>query len=413
MSGPFYLIIGLTIGVIVVLVIFYLRRKETRALAQQLVLEAQAEKLKDLESFLERIKGSFDSVSMEALNKSLKQHLEIAKGALSEQSALGAKELESKKDLISQTYKSMKEELEKIGGLMSEFEKERQKKYGELTNLLNTTGSELNRLQETTGKLTTALSSASMRGQWGERMAEDVLKLAGFIEGINYFRQKSLEASRERPDFTFTLPNNQKINMDVKFPFNNYWCYLEAKNAGDKSRYKHLFLRDVKNHIRDVTTRDYINPDDNTIDMVIMFIPNEQVYSFINENDRSILDEAIRSKVALCSPLTLFAILAVIRQAIDNFNLERTAGQILSLMGNFYKQWELFIQGMDKMGKRIEDAQKEYNRLATIRKNQLQKPLDKIEALRIQKGLPISEIGEIELVNEESPVDDKDDDLSF
>ncbi|OQX92443.1 MAG: recombinase RmuC [candidate division Zixibacteria bacterium 4484_95] len=409
MSELLYLIIGIVVGVIVVLLISYLRRKDTKALAQQLVLDAQAEKLKDLESFLGRIKESFDSVSMEALNKSLKQHLEIAKSALSEQSALGAKELESKKDLISQTYKSMKDELEKVSSLITEFEKDRQKKYGELTNLLSNTSNELNRLQETTGKLTTALSSASMRGQWGERMAEDVLKLAGFIEGINYYKQKTLESSRYRPDFTFTLPNNQKINMDVKFPFDNYWHYLEADNSDDKNRFKNMFLRDVRNHIRDVTSRDYINPDDNTLPYVIMFIPNEQVYSFINESDRSILDEAIENKVALCSPLTLFAILAIIRQAVENFKLESTAGQMSSLMGNFKKQWELFIAGMNKMGKRIDDAQREYNRLVTTRKNQLQKPLDKIEELRIQKGLPISEIEEVGF-DEENFLDVKNDD---
>ena len=135
--------------------------------------------------------------------------------------------------------------------------------------------------------------------------------------------------------------------------------------------------------------------------MVIMFIPNEQVYSFINENDRSILDEAIKNKVALCSPLTLFAILAIIRQAVDNFNLEKTANQIITLMNSFYKQWKLYKNGMDKMGKRIEDAQKEYTNLVTTRTNQLQKPLNEIERLRQQKGLPgsddkISDIDELE-----------------
>jgi len=393
-------IIGLISGVAIVLLMNRRQKSDARELAEELVNRAQTEKLNDLENFLQRIKESFDSVSIEALNKSLKQHLEIAKGALSEQSSLGTKDIQSKKELIDQTFKSMKDELEKVSGLMKEFERERQTKYGELSRLLSTTGDGLNRLQETTSKLTTALVSAEIRGNWGERMAEDVLRLAGFVEGINYEKQKTLESSRNRPDFTFALPNKQKINMDVKFPFNNYWSYLETDNPDDKDRYKRLFLRDVKGHIKAVTSRDYINPNDNTIDMVIMFIPNEQVYSFINENDQTILDEAIRNKVALCSPLTLFAILAIIRQAIDNFNLEKTADQMISLMGNFNKQWEMFISSMDKMGKRIEEAQKEYNSLVTTRRNQLQKPLDKIEDLRRQKKMPIagSEALEIEKV---------------
>lgn len=396
MSEILYLVIGIMMGVVVVMAVAYLRRRDARALARELVAQADTEKLKDIESFLQRIKESFDSISLNALNKSLNQQMEILKSELGKQSSLGAKELEGKKDLIFQTYESMKKELEKVNKLMKEFEQERQTKYGELSSLLSNTKSELNRLQETTGKLTTALSSASLRGQWGERMAEDVLKLAGFIEGINYFRQRRVSASADRPDFTFLLPNNQKINMDVKFPFDNYWNFLNSENSQDRSRYKSLFLKDVKGHLRAVTTRNYINPDDGTVDLVIMFIPNEQVYTFINEHDRSIQDEAIKSKVALCSPLTLFAILTVIRQAIDNFNLEKTAGRILALMGNFYKQWELFIQGMDNMGKRIEAAQKEYNRLVTTRRNQLEKPLDRIEELRKQKGLKIARDNSIE-----------------
>lgn len=401
-------VIGLIIGVTVTSIIYARTRKDTKAIAQELVTQSNAEKLQDLEQFLQRIRESFDSVSMEALSKSLNQHIEIAKSALSEQSALGKKELESKKDLISQTFDAMKGELEKVGGLMKEFEGDRQKKFGELSSLLTSAGNELNRLQDTTSKLTTALVRSRVRGNWGERMAEDILKLAGFIKDINYYRQKTLETSAQRPDFTFLLPNNQKVNMDVKFPFNNYWQYLETEIPDEKEKYKKLFLKDVKSRIKEITTRDYINPDDNTVDVVIMFIPNEQVYAFINENDNTILDEAIKNKVALCSPLTLFAILAVIRQAIDNFNIERTANQILSLMGNFYKQWGLYVDSQEKMGKRLDEARNEFHRLVTTRRTQFEKVLLKIEELRQQKHLPISEDISDNFKNDRSLPDDSE-----
>ena len=62
---------------------------------------------------------------------------------------------------------------------------------------------------------------------------------------------------------------------------------------------------------------------------MLLFIPNEAVYAFIQEQDRSILDDALRNKVVFCSPLTLFAVLAVIRQAVDNFRLSQTTQEIL------------------------------------------------------------------------------------
>jgi DNA recombination protein RmuC len=211
--------------------------------------------------------------------------------------------------------------------------------------------------------------------------------LAGFIEGINYKKQKALESGR--PDFTFLLPQNLIVNMDVKFPFDNYQHYLEASEEVERQRFKEQFLRDVKLKIKEVTTRDYIDPEQHTIDYVILFIPNEQVYAFINQADNAILDEALKNRVILCSPLTLYAILAVIRQAVDNFNLENTAGRMLSLLGAFKKQWGMFIDSMDRMGKRIEDARREFDSLVSTRRKQLERPLRQIEEIRTEKGINI------------------------
>ena len=76
------------------------------------------------------------------------------------------------------------------------------------------------------------------RGEWGERMAEDILRLVGLVEGINYIKQKTLEGSSGRPDYTFFLPNSMKINMDVKFPLDNYQNYLDAQTDHDKKDLK-------------------------------------------------------------------------------------------------------------------------------------------------------------------------------
>jgi len=146
----------------------------------------------------------------------------------------------------------------------------------------------------------------------------------------------------------------------------------------------------VKCRIKEVTGRDYINPEQNTIDYVLLFIPNEQIYSFIHEQDSSILDDGLKNKVVFCSPITLFAVLAVIRQSVDNFSLEQTSNEILSLLGSFKKQWGEFLKKLELVGKRIGDAQKEYESLTMTRRRQLEKPLNKLEYLRMQRGLPIT-----------------------
>ena len=89
----------------------------------------------------------------------------------------------------------------------------------------------------------------------------------------------------------------------------------------------------------------------------------------------------------LCSPITLYAILAIIRQAVDNFNLEKTASEIMSLLGAFNKQWDAFVSSFDKMGKRIEEAQNEFNNLTSTRRKQLERILRRIEDLRNQRDI--------------------------
>lgn len=334
----------------------------------------------------EEMKASFGSLSLEALSK----FLDLAKARLDAERDAHAQDLDAKKGLIDQQLKQMTAELEKVSALVKDLEKDRVEKFGQLTTQLRATTEQTAALVQTTATLREALASTRARGQWGERMAEDVLRLAGFVENVNYVKQKTIAGAGSRPDFTFLLPRKLTLNMDVKFPLDNYLKYLDAKSDTDRARCRADFIRDVKARIKEVATRDYINPEQNTVDSVLLFIPNEQVYAFIHEQDSAILDDGIKQGVVFCSPLTLFAILAVIRKAVDNFSLEQTSNEILSLLGDFKKQWGEFLGKLELVGKRIGDAQKEYEALTTTRRRQLEKPLNRLDDMRTQRGLPIA-----------------------
>jgi DNA recombination protein RmuC len=399
LTGIFLFIGGGVFGAAVVLIIQLVKRKEAKEIARELVSETENEKVKDLEVILGRVKDSFGALSRDVLNANTGELLKLAREQLTSQVQSGEKDLEGKKKLIDQSLESMRGDLQKMQDLVASFEKDRVQKYGELSAHLKTAAEQTAKLQDTANHLRQALVSTKARGLWGERMAEDVLQLAGFVEGVNYFKQKALEGAGSRPDYTFQLPQGRKVNMDVKFPMNSYLRYLETENDMEREVQKGQFLRDVRNRIKEVTTRDYINPEDETLDYVLVFIPNEQVYAFINQNDPVIIDEALRSKVILCSPFTLFAILAVIRQAMDNFSTARAANDMLRLIGGFNKEWEKFRESMDKMGRKIEDARDEFQKLSTTRRNKLERPLQKIEDLRRLKGIePELAIGEAEVL---------------
>ena len=379
------LFVGFVLGVAVAFALRLIQSRTAKELADELFQESEAQRKQTIAALVSHMKESFGSLSLDALTKSTEEFLKLAKSKLDSERELSARELEAKKGLIDEQLKRMTFELENVARLAKDLEKDRIEKFGELTSQLKSAKEQTAALLLTTTTLREALASTKTRGQWGERMAEDVLRLAGFIENVNYLKQKSLEGEGTRPDFTFQLPRNLKLHMDVKFPLDNYMKFLEAESEQEKSRFRTAFLRDVKARIKEVTTREYINPEQNTLDYVLLFIPNEQIYTFIHEQDSSILDDSIKNRVVICSPITLFAVLAVIRQAVENFALERTSHEILSLLAAFKRQWDAFLKKLELVGKRIEESQKEYDSLMTTRRRKLEVPLNKIEELRTQR----------------------------
>ena len=87
-----------------------------------------------------------------------------------------------------------------------------------------------------------------------------------------------------------------------------------------------------------------------------MFLPNEQLTGFIHEHDPALIDDAMGQRVVMCSPLTLFAFLGVIRQAFDNFMVEQTSDQILALIGKFGQQWLKYNEALDKVQEPLRPA---------------------------------------------------------
>ncbi|MCY3976863.1 MAG: DNA recombination protein RmuC [Chloroflexi bacterium] len=280
-----------------------------------------------------------------------------------------SKELDSKKELIDQRLTDMDVKLGKVERLVQDLQTDRKEQFGEI-------GERLQHLTTTTSALQQALADNRARGQWGERMAEDMLNFMGLVENVNYIKQASLE-SGSRPDFTFLLPNRKQLNMDAKFPLDNYMLYFNAESDADKKEYSQKFLRDVSQRVAEIQNRGYISAE--TLDCVLVFIPNEQVYRFIHEQDESIIDKALRQKVILCSPLTLYIVLAVIHQAAQNFNIEQRSREIVSIVEEIRFEWGKYSDLMDGMGKNFATLQNKFNQLTMTRTKALDRKFDKIE----------------------------------
>ncbi len=325
------------------------------------------------------IQGQIQKVGVEQLVTQNKSVLEA-------ETARGEEQLKARQGEIDKGMTEMRTELGKLRELMREVDARRGESIVKLETVTRESKQQTELLRSETGRLNEVLSGTQARGQWGERMAEDVLRVAGFVEGIQYRKQQQLADGAARPDFTFFV-HNQLLHMDVKTPMSEYQRYLTCESDAEREAAAKAFRRDVRLRIREVTTRDYIDPEGGTLDYTLVFIPNEQVYGFIHEHDPELLELALRSKVVLCSPLTLFAILAVIRQASDNFKLTQQTNAILQALGGFNNEWGKFKGQMDKLDNALKRSRVAYDDLAGVRTRQLDRQVDRVEALRLNAGL--------------------------
>lgn len=244
-------------------------------------------------------------------------------------------------------------------------------------------------LRTTTAGLREALANSNARGQWGERMADDVLRLAGLLPNVNYVKRTALAGDAKGiPDFTFLLPDQHVMFMDVKFPIDSYLAYLQAGSDTEREAHRDQFLRAVRGHVRALAARDYAALDDRpSVQNVLMFVPNESVVSFIHEQSPTLIDEALGEGVVLCSPLTLFAFLGVIRQAFENFRLEQASREMLAVLGQFGVQWKKYHEQTDKVRKQLDSVVRAMDELTGARKRMLERPLAKLDEMRRAQGI--------------------------
>jgi DNA recombination protein RmuC len=271
-------------------------------------------------------------------------------------------------------------ELARLEGTVQDLRREGAAQHGAVAAGLADAVRATAALQGTTGRLAEVLANSRARGQWGERMADDVLRAAGLVEGLTYRRQMVL-AGGGRPDVTFLLPEDRLLHMDVKFPLDNYVRVLDAPDDAQRAAAIRRFTRDARDRVGELGGRGYTDPD-TTVGFVLLFVPNESVYGFLLEHDPALADRALAQGVVLCSPFTLFAVLAVVRHAVDTFHLARTGDEILECLAGVTKQWEAFADRFDRLGAQLATATRSYDELAGTRRRQLEKQLGRIEALR-------------------------------
>ena len=282
--------------------------------------------------------------------------------------------LSSHEKLLGEITRNLQKELESSQKGVSDLKTQNAAIREQLLNSAKITEG----LQASTEGLRNLLANNRLRGEWGEQVAEDLLQAAGFVEKINYLKQSS--TAEGRPDFTVLLPDGYKLNVDAKFPFDDLLTYQEAKTVTEKKRALSAFSTSIKNKIKGITSKDYIDPENQTLDFVLMFIPNEMIFSFVYEMLPDISQYASERKVVLAGPYGFTAVLRMVLQAHKNFHHERSLVQILGLIAKFQEEYSKFGETMERLGKQIDIAQKTYLEVEGTRSRQLTRVVEQISS---------------------------------
>ena len=360
---------------------------------QQESLTSTAAQIKELNASELEAKAKIISAAIEKQQQALAQSLTNHQSSIGATATLiketNAQALDKNSEVIgtalSQIQEEMRSELKKLASSVGSFRETSAESLGKVSASLENHMQTTTRLSESTEGLRSALANSQARGQWGERMAEDVIRSAGLLEKINYEKQKQEDGGKGRPDFKFLLPKGQEMYMDVKFPMASYLDFLSTQNDRERSDHLSSFLKAVRARIKELADRKYGGGKVDSIESVLLFIPNEQMIGVIHENDPELINHALSLKVVLVSPLTLFALLGVIRQAVENFSIEQKSNDILRLLEKFESEWVKYTTAVDAVQKKFDSTQTALAALSGPRRRALERPLKGMREIREQR----------------------------
>jgi DNA recombination protein RmuC len=356
-----------------------------RRLAQELLDRQETRRQAETEALLDGVKTAFGEISEAAQRRTADEVVRLAQATLGAERRLQGQQVAAERSEFEARIGVILTQLERMQGLIRELERDRASKFGELAARLDAAGRDTKALVAQTRALATALGNVRVRGQWGERMAEDVLRTAGLVEGVSYRRQSAL-ADGGRPDFTFLLPGDLVLHMDVKFPFENWVRLVEAEDQDARTRAATAFVRDVRARIGEVAARGYVAPAAGTLDFALLFVPSEPVLSAALDIDPGLVDEALRRNVVLASPATLFAVLAIVRRTAAALRLSAAGSELARLLVGLREAWAAHAAETERVGRALDDAARAMERLRLGRSRTVERRLAAIERVADGQG---------------------------
>lgn len=366
-------------------------RKESQALQEQLnvagadlkVAQARAEMLeKSLEEQKESRKAEAETLRREydeKLQKMVLTFKESASSILKEKSG----------DLSAANSEQIKNILDPLGKKMEEFRRAVEDSREKSLKNTATLEQQIRSMMEQTAavgrqadNLATALRSNNKAvGNWGEVVLLNLLEGMGLREGEDYVKQETIKdvdgnavlsddgGRRLIPDVVLYLPENKAVVIDSKVSLEGYIAYVNAVDETARGMAMASHSRSVESHVKELSAKSYSryirSTGRDSLDYVVMFVPNEGAFQLYYQNFREKWHEAFDRGIIIAGESNLFAMLKIIENTWVRVRQQKNTEEVMSLAGELLERVTRFANTFNEVGgvitkaaAKFEDARK-------------------------------------------------------
>jgi DNA recombination protein RmuC len=320
-----------------------------------------------------RLEAALDSERKQGLGRI--ESLNEAKEALTSQFKNLANEIleDKSKRFTEQNLTNLDALLKPLQTKLSEFKEQVNISYGNEARERFALKSEIERLanlnlrmSDETRSLTQALKGDSkVQGNWGELVLESILESSGLRKGEEYLVQDShtqTDGSRLQPDVVVKLPEGRSLVVDSKVSITAYSRHAEATDPTISEQELAAHIQSLRQHIQGLSSKNYSSLYGiGSVDFVLMFVPIEPAFLLALKTAPNLYQEALAKNIVLVCPSTLMATLRTVAHLWRQDHQNRNALEIAKQCGTLYDKFVGFVDDLEKLGQRLDQAQSSYH----------------------------------------------------
>ncbi|MBU3558177.1 DNA recombination protein RmuC [Polynucleobacter sp. Nonnen-W13] len=373
------LLFGLPFGLCAGLLVYALNLRSALTRAEQqnqhdaaLTTSLRVERDQALQNAI-RLEAALDSERKQGLGRI--ESLNEAKEALTSQFKNLANEIleDKSKRFTEQNVASLDALLKPLQTKLSEFKEQVNTSYGNEARERFALKSEIERLanlnlrmSDETRSLTQALKGDSkVQGNWGELVLESILESSGLRKGEEYLVQDShtqIDGSRLQPDVVVKLPEGRSLVVDSKVSITAYSRHAQATDPTVSEQELAAHIQSLRQHIQGLSSKNYSSLYGiGSVDFVLMFVPIEPAFLLALKTAPNLYQEALAKNIVLVSPSTLMATLRTVAHLWRQDHQNRNALEIAKQCGTLYDKFVGFVDDLEKLGQRLDQAQTSYH----------------------------------------------------